>query len=383
MRFRQEGTDFFYKKIFRQNSFINLMLNETLNAICLHRTKQETFQLNHRKVIKILVIRFSSIGDIVLTTPILRCIKKQLPEAQIHYLTKYEFSDVIYNNPYVSSFCFLQNNMNQVVEQLKRVGFDYVIDLHHNLRSWQVKRKLSGKKTSYNKLNVEKWLITNFKINKLPHQHIVDRYFETVKSLGIINDGEGLDFFIGPHDEIDMVKVLPPEFINGYVGFIIGAKHATKQLPADKVISICKKISQPVVLIGGWEDRQRGQQIADASGKHVISTCGKFTMGQSASLVKNAQLIITHDTGLMHIAAAFRKKIISVWGNTIPEFGMYPYLPKESEPFSIVEVKNLSCRPCSKLGYQQCPKKHFRCMNDIDEQEILNIVNSSITEEKV
>lgn len=331
-------------------------------------------------MIKILVIRFSSIGDIVLTTPILRCIKKQLPEAQIHYLTKYEFSDVIYNNPYVSSFYFLQNNVSQVVEQLKRVGFDYVIDLHHNFRSWNVKRRLSGRKYSFNKLNIEKWLMTNFKINRLPDSHIVDRYFETVKPLGVINDGEGLDYFIGPHDELDIAKALPASFGNGYIGFIIGAKHQTKQLPASKIISICKQIKQPVVLFGGWEDKQRGQQIADAAGIHVINTCGKYSMGQSACLVKQAQLIITHDTGLMHIAAAFRKKIISVWGNTIPEFGMYPYLPKNSEPFSIVEVKNLYCRPCSKLGYTQCPKKHFRCMNEIDEQEILRIVNQNVGE---
>jgi heptosyltransferase-2 len=329
-------------------------------------------------VTKILVIRFSSIGDIVLTTPILRCIKNQMHDVQIHYLTKYSLSDVIYNNPYVNNFYFFQDNLDQIIEQLKQVEFDFIIDLHNNLRSLKVKGKLGGKKYSFNKLNIEKWLMTNFKINKLPHQHIVDRYFEAVKPLGVINDGQGLDFFINPHDEVNPDAVLPTEFKKGYVVFAIGAKHKTKQLPAETIISLCKKINFPIVLVGGLDDRQRGFDIASASGSHVVSVCGKFSMGQSASLIKHAQLVVTHDTGMMHIAAAFRKKIISVWGNTIPEFGMYPYLPQGAEPFSIIEVKNLKCRPCSKLGYNECPKKHFRCMNDIDENEILKIVSESV-----
>ena len=89
-------------------------------------------------------------------------------------------------------------------------------------------------------------------------------------------------------------------------------------------------------------------------------------MEQSASIVKNAKSILTNDTGLMHIAAAFHKNIVSVWGNTVPELGMYPYLPKEKEKCHIVECKDIKCRPCSKLGFKNCPKKHFRCMMEID-----------------
>ena len=325
---------------------------------------------------KILVIRLSSIGDIVLTTPVLRCIKKQIPDAQIYYLTKYQHSDVIYTNPYVSGFFYLQDNLGQIIVQLKHVGFDYVIDLHKNFRTWQIKSKLGSKKISFNKLNIEKWLLTNFKINKLPHKHIVDRYFDSIKRLGVINDGQGLDFVIGAHDDINISEALPKEFSSGYVAFVTGAKHATKQLPKEKIISICKLINRPVVLIGGTEDKKRGVEIAAAAGNHVFSTCGKYNMGQSASLIKQSNLVISHDTGLMHIAAALNKKIISVWGNTIPEFGMYPYLPANSDPFNIVEVKNLKCRPCSKIGYSKCPKDHFKCMNEIDEQEILKIVNA-------
>lgn len=327
---------------------------------------------------KILIVRLSSIGDIILTTPIIRCIKKQIPDAELYYVTKYQFSDIIYNNPYLSGFYYLQDNALQVITQLKNTGFDYVIDLHKNYRTWRIKRKLKGKKISFQKLNIEKWLLTSFKVNRLPHKHIVDRYFEGIAKMGVVNDGEGLDFFISSHDEVNISEGFPSEFRSGYVAFVIGAKHATKQLPTEKVISICKKIDAPVMLVGGSEDKKRGAEIASAAGNHVISTCGKYTLGQSASVIKQAELVISHDTGLMHVAAALRKRIISVWGNTVPEFGMYPYLPQGSTPFSIIEVKNLKCRPCSKIGFKKCPRRHFKCMNNIDEAEIINLVKQQV-----
>ena len=328
---------------------------------------------------KVLVIRFSSIGDIVLTTPILRCLKKQLKDVEVHFLTKLEFSDILFNNPYINNYFFLNENFSEIIQELKSTHYDYIIDLHHNVRTWRVKRALKGKSYSFNKRNLEKLLLVNFKKNLMPNEHIVDRFFETVKPLGVINDGEGLDFFINPHDEIETEKFLPAGFQNGYIAFVIGAKHKTKCLPDEKIKSICSKINYPIVLLGGFEDKQRGNEIAAQFKGKVFSSCGKTTVGQSASLVKQSQLVITHDTGLMHIAAAFRKKIISVWGNTVPEFGMYPYLPTGTTPFSIIEVKNLSCRPCSKLGYEKCPKKHFKCMNLIDENEILKITQEVLS----
>jgi ADP-heptose:LPS heptosyltransferase len=123
-----------------------------------------------------------------------------------------------------------------------------------------------------------------------------------------------------------------------------------------------------VVLLGGPEDASRAFEICEQAGTHVFNSCGKFTLDQSAYLVKMAQQIITHDTGLMHIAAAFNKPIISVWGNTVPEFGMSPYKTIRS---IIVEVDHLNCRPCSKIGHQKCPLGHFRCMRDIDIPSII------------
>ena len=148
-----------------------------------------------------------------------------------------------------------------------------------------------------------------------------------------------------------------------YVALVIGGQHATKILPTDRLQEVCRKVNLPIVLVGGPEDRSSGEEIAQNQ-TEVINTCGDLSINQSAYLIKHAQKVITHDTGMMHISAAFKKEIISIWGNTVPEFGMYPYL--SSEQSKILEVKNLSCRPCSKIGYKKCPKGHFKCMNQID-----------------
>jgi ADP-heptose:LPS heptosyltransferase len=315
---------------------------------------------------KILIIRFSSIGDIVLTTPVVRCLKQQLPGAKIHYLTKKVFHGVLKNNPYIDKFHLLEDSLSAILSELKAEKFDYVIDLHKNVRTLFVKSRLGVKSSSYDKLNIEKWLLVNFKINMLPPIHIVDRYLKTVKFLGVQNDGKGLDYFFEKEYTLD--TLLPPSHQH-YTGIVIGAQHFTKRLPVHKLIEVCKLLNQPVVLMGGKDDAARAQEIISGAGEHVFNACGKFTLDESAFLVKMAKQIITHDTGLMHIAAAFNKPLVSVWGNTVPEFGMFPYKVKESK---ILGVEGLRCRPCSKIGYQKCPLGHFKCMNDQNANEIVN-----------
>jgi len=327
--------------------------------------------------VKILIVRFSSIGDIVLTTPIIRCIKQQVKDVQLHYLTKKSFAEILPNNPYLDKVYSIEKNLSEISEELKKEKYNFVLDLHHNFRTAQLKTLLQKKSGSVNKLNLKKWLMVNLKLNVLPNQHIVDRYFEAALYLEIKNDSQGLDYFIPNTDNVEL-QSLPPEFSNGYIGFVIGAKHATKQLPPEKIISICKKLNQPIILLGGKEDTAKGDLICKAVEIYIFNACGKYNLNQSASLIKQARKIITHDTGLMHIAAAFKKEIISVWGNTIPAFGMYPYqtgFGKNGQGV-IIEVKNLSCRPCSKIGYKTCPKGHFKCMNEINEDLIIKAVNS-------
>jgi ADP-heptose:LPS heptosyltransferase len=315
---------------------------------------------------KILIIRFSSIGDIVLTTPVIRCLKLQIPDVEIHYLTKRSFKSILENNPYISKVHAIETDVKEIISELKKENFDQIIDLHNNLRSFEVKVKLMKPASTFKKMNIQKWRIVKFKKRDLFLRHVVERYLEAAEYLGIKNDNQGLDYFIPLNDEVNIAS-LPLSHQNGYIGFVIGAKHFTKQLPEEKIISICKKLNQPVILLGGKEDLERALNIEKAVGVNIFVACGKYNLNQSASIIKQASKVITHDTGLMHIATAFKKEIISVWGNTVPAFGFTPYMPGENS--KIVDVKNLYCRPCSKIGYDHCPEGHFKCMRDIDESE--------------
>ena len=321
------------------------------------------------KNIKILVIRFSSIGDIVLTSPVVRCLKEQIEGLELHYLSKKSFEAVLTGNPHIDKLHFFENSLSECIAELKKEKFDHVIDLHHNLRTLLIKTRLGVNSRSFNKLNWQKWVLVNFNKNMLPPIHIVDRYLQTVEFLGVKNDGKGLDYFLT--NEYDLKNMLPKSHLN-YISVVIGAQHGTKRLPVERLTELCSKINHPVVLLGGPEDAERGERIALEAGKHVFNACGKFKLDQSAFLIKMSEKVISHDTGLMHIAAAFNKPILSVWGNTVPEFGMFPYKAKNSY---IYEVNELSCRPCSKIGHDTCPKGHFKCMNSINLNEIIEQAN--------
>ncbi len=323
------------------------------------------------KCLKILIIRFSSIGDIVLTTPVIRCIKEQLPNAEVHFLTKESFGGLLQANPNIYQLHFLRKNIKSTVERLSMVQFDYIIDLHNNQRTFAIKRAMNVKSLSFNKLNVQKWLMVNFKINKLPDVHIVDRYLATVDKLGIANDGKGLDYFIPPPQQVEL-KQLPDTHCNGYVAIVIGAKHSTKRYPTDLLIELCKQLSYPIILLGGPEDKDVGNDIVNNAGNPLVwNACGLYNLNGSASLLEQARVVVSNDTGLMHIAAALQRPIVSIWGNTIPAFGMYPYYGTNSKlkPI-IIENKDLGCRPCSKIGFDACPKKHFKCMRELTPSSI-------------
>jgi len=312
---------------------------------------------------KFLIIRLSSIGDIVLTTPLIRCIKQQFQRAEIHFLTKKQFEPILKSNPYIDKLWLYEGNFSELIPTLRHEKFDFIADLHRNFRSLFLRLMLGRPSATFTKLNFRKWLIVNFKWNLLPDVHIVDRYFKAVQKLGVKNDGQGLDYFISPADEV------VPSFPE-YIAIVIGGKHNTKIFPASKVAEVIDRLRLPVILLGGKEDYARGEEILALISKPAVNACGRYSLNQAASLVKQSSAVLTNDTGLMHIASAYGKKMVSVWGNTIPAFGMYPYLPAGSTGSYLAEVAGLSCRPCSKLGFRECPRHHFRCMLDIPTDDI-------------
>lgn len=323
---------------------------------------------------KFLIIRFSSIGDIVLTTPVVRCLKKQVPDATIHYLIKPQFKMVMAPNPYIDKFHLLQADWDAMIEELKAEKFDYIIDLHHNLRTLRVKKALKVPAYSFNKLNIEKFIFVKLKWNVMPKLHIIDRYLETVAPFGVKNDGEGMDYFI-PEDQKVPLSDIPASHHAGFISIVIGASFYTKKLPVYKLQELCKQINHPIILLGAKEERAEGEAIASVDPIKIYNACGKFTLHESADLVRQSKVVIAHDTGLMHIAAALRKQVIAIWGSTTPSFGMVPYygknfLQRVPPPSDDVQVHKLWCRPCTKIGRHKCPQGHFKCMKNISIEEI-------------
>ncbi len=322
---------------------------------------------------KVLVIRFSSIGDIVLTSPVVRCLKLQA-KAEVHYLTKEAYGTLLSHNPYIDQVHLLKDSLADLWEILLEEDFDFVVDLHKNLRSWNVIGRIRKPYGTFSKANLAKWLMVNLKHDILPDKHIVHRYFEAVRELRVSYDGAGLDFYLDPQ------TVRPLASLHEYSVVAIGGAHNTKKLPPSKLKELCNLIRSPLVLVGGPEDKEAGAMIA-ADLPHITDMTGQVSIAGSAALIRDARLVITHDTGMMHIAAALKRPIISVWGNTIPDFGMYPFYPDNTFVTSaIFEVGDLSCRPCSKIGYQICPKKHFKCMNDQDLEAITMKANEILSE---
>jgi ADP-heptose:LPS heptosyltransferase len=300
----------------------------------------------------------------VLTTPVLRCIRQQMPGTELHYVTKKAFSDVLRHNPNIDKLYTFDQDVAEVYESLAAEHYDCVIDLHKNLRSFRLKRKLGVKSYSFNKLNIEKFLAVRFKaIDRLPNIHIVERYLETLRPLGIVGDGKGLEYFLGPEDHVHVSDVFFAGQQTKFMALVVGGSYYTKQIPMNKLREICAYARLPMIILGGRGDAAIANELKKEF-PGIVNACGQYSLNQSASVIQQAEWVITSDTGLMHIASAFNKKIISLWGNTIPEFGMSPYMPLPEN--KLLEVKGLSCRPCSKLGYKKCPEGHFKCMNAID-----------------
>ncbi len=317
---------------------------------------------------KILLIRFSSIGDIVLTSPVSRIVKTQVPGANVHYLTRKKFKSLLEFDPYIDQLHLFDENLSSIIHELKKEKFDLILDLHNNLRSRIIAIALNRPTVHFSKENIRKWLYVRFKKDYLPNTHIVDRYLKAANILGIENDNKGLGFYPCECESVSE-QDLPEAFHNRkFVVFSIGGTHATKRMPAVKWLEILSWIPAPVLIIGGKEDREAGETIINGNagfpGQYIWNACGQFSIGGSSYLIQLSSMIITHDTGMMHIAAAFKKPTVAIWGNTTPRLGMYPYQTE----FINLEVKDLQCRPCSKIGFSACPEGHFQCMVKQDTQ---------------
>jgi ADP-heptose:LPS heptosyltransferase len=298
--------------------------------------------------VKILVIRFSAIGDILLTFPVVEALQHKYPSAEIHFLTKPSNKAVVELLSSKVHPRFLQESLVQTAKQLRIERYDLVIDLHNNLRTFLLQVLLmKGSWKRFRKLNFHKWLFTALKWNALPKVHVVDRYAQAA----LVNP---TNVTLAVCDTINVMELLPSK----YVAWVLGATFSTKQFPLSKLIETIERLDMPIVLLGGEKENPLASSL-QAHFPSLISLVGKTSLAEAASILSKANVVVTNDTGLMHLAAFYEKPMVCIWGNTVPAFGMYPY---QSAPVFHAQVSDLSCRPCSKIGHNTCPKGHFDCM---------------------
>ncbi len=309
-------------------------------------------------------------GDIIYTSPVIRCLKQQIPNSEIHFLTKPNFKFLLDNNPCIAQLHLLKPKLKDTIRDLKTENFDYVIDLHNSLRSTLVKLQLGIKFSTYKKERLKKWLALKLRINLIKPNHLVNRYLKAVEFLGVNNDGKPIDYFL-PENTPSLLEIIPDYYSHPYIAFIIGATHFTKRMPNEKVISLCKKIKLPVILLGGDDVKTNAAVISEALPNKIINLVGQISLNESVTVVKYAAQVIGFDTGLTHISEAFNKKLTTIWGSTVPELlGVQPYQINNHYEAGVT----LSCRPCSKFGLSACPKGHFKCMKDINEDLIIDFI---------
>jgi heptosyltransferase-2 len=296
--------------------------------------------------VKILVIRFSAIGDILLTFPVVAALQHKYPAADIHFLTKPSNKAVLELLSSKVQPRFLQESLVQTATQLRRERYDLVIDLHNNLRTFLLQvLMLKGSWNRFRKLNFQKWLFTSFKWNTLPKVHVVERYAQAAK----VNPA--LVTLVVNNPALDSLP-------SNYVAWVLGATFSTKQYPLSKLIETIERLDMPIVLLGGDKENTLASSL-QAHFPSLISLVGKTSLAEAALVLSKAKVVVTNDTGLMHLAAFYEKPMVCIWGNTVPDFGMYPF---QKRPVFNAQVADLSCRPCSKIGHNTCPKGHFDCM---------------------
>ena len=307
---------------------------------------------------RILIIRLSSFGDILLTTPLIRSIKKKNPSLQIDFILKEEFVELLQNNPYITNvykYSVSKFEKEALFDSLTSTNFDLAIDLQNNLRSKEIIKLLKCNTLKFRKHNINKFLLVHFKINKLKNAAQIPLRYAAAAG-GFELDGEGLDFFTNklPDTSFD-----PNE---KYIGLCPGAKHFTKRWPVDYFIDLGKRLETSgykVVIFGGPEEAEIcfriQQKINDSLNLYDTSIL------QVSANMKMCKAIYTNDSGLMHLASAVKVPVIAFFGSTVREFGFFPYKGKSI----ILEKKDLSCRPCTHIGRKSCPKIHFKCMMEI------------------
>jgi ADP-heptose:LPS heptosyltransferase len=364
---------------------------------------------------KILVIRLSSIGDVVLTAPILRAMRIEVG-VEVHLLTKPHMGDLLHNGDAVDKFYTWGEP--GLCEKLKAEKYDGILDLHKNWRSLNTLSQLlyfnanrafhlDWPAASYDKKRFQRWLFVKTKSSRFHVSHVQERYLEAANELLRTLSEENpvglskwfsrengkqqetqhkklsmiaLDDFRGglpSYESLEELERLDAQggtetvdlgLGDGYGVAILGGTYATKKIPQVVWEKVFLGDARKWVLIGGNDEKELASCLLQQFGDQLIDRVGVFDLPTSARCIAQSNMVVGGDTGFSHVAAAYGKPLLVIWGNTHPGLGFAA--GKNNEKVLHLLPQNLSCHPCTKLGFDGCPKGHFRCMNDYSATEI-------------
>jgi len=338
---------------------------------------------------KILIVRFSSLGDVILASPLFRRLRSACPNARIDVLVKSDYSDAVLFNPHLSSVITLKTSerteLREIKKNIRKTGYDLIIDIHNSLRSRYIRWGSGAVHTVVvNKRAVRRFLLVTFGWNFYGDiVPVAERYCEGVRKYGVSDDGGGLEIFLPEETRSTVASVMEKYRTERYdTVFGIGpaARHSTKRWPVERFVelsvNLAKKRRCRIFLFGGREDNDfcgdMAQMVNSYAGYSAAENfAGRLNFLETAAALDYCHAVITNDSALMHMAAARGKWVVGIFGSTVKEFGFFPYRAKSV----IVERNDVRCRPCSHIGLEKCPKKHFRCMKEITAADVMNAVD--------
>lgn len=343
---------------------------------------------------KILIIRLSSIGDIVLASPLIRAIRAKHPAAQIDFLVKSEFAELVKFSHHLSGVIELRSADRRELKDLKKrirdEHYDVILDIHNSLRSRYL-RMFSGARVVcvVNKRVAARFFLVKSKLNFYDRiVPVAERYLESAARIGVTDDRRGLELFIPDETMFAVSSALGKYRFERYdtvIGFAPAAKHYTKRWPQERFVELGKLYAKDrkakILIFGGKEDVEYcgdiAQMINTASGSGVAETfAGRFSLLETAAALDFCDVVVCNDTGVMHLGAARQRKVVAVFGSTVREFGFFPYGTESM----VLESKGLPCRPCSHIGLEQCPKGHFNCMKNVVVDNVMNAVRQLVND---
>jgi len=311
----------------------------------------------------------SSIGDILLTTPFLRALRKEYPDSLIDYLTKSEYVELMANNSNINRVYAFEaiNGFKENFKWRSRIKsncYDAIFDLHRNIRTLLMTGLNGGTKSGkYNKRYFKRFLLVKLGINLLKKvTPAADRYLEVGFRYNLINDGLGLDLYTNIDNPLkESANVISQVNIVIAPGAGFYTKRWLSEYFAQLADLLIKEFNATIILVGSKDDMSISEEIKSQMKGSVIDATGRYTLLETAAIIKDSDAVVTNDSGLMHIAVSQKKPILAFFGSTTEELGFYPY----GDKYKVLEISDLNCRPCTHIGRDSCPKKHFKCMTDI------------------